>query len=183
MQESPQERILDDCPKRDSDLPPLPLLYSGFGEFHDFISNSAEYPDAFPKEAGVDGLVDAMCYLGYEKDKRARTQDLLHRIFAGPQRDFHHSVDNGTQAATDGHVSASHGGPLLILEFKRRIDFAEGQLAGYFLRLALESVPDVFYGWRQPALGVIIRGKARCLCPRSLTQALQQGHLSRLLAS
>lgn len=32
------------------------------------MNNSAEYPHAFPKEADVDGLVDAMCHLGYEKD-------------------------------------------------------------------------------------------------------------------
>jgi hypothetical protein len=181
LQESRQDRILDDCPEPDSDLPPLPLLYSGFGEFHDFINNSAKYPDAFSKEVEVDELVDTMCYLGYEKDKQARTQDLLHHIFASPERQFNYSVDNGTQAFTDGHVSASHGGPLLILEFKRQITVAEGQLANYFLRLALKSVSDVFYGWRQPALGVIIRGEARCPCPRSPTQALQQGRLSRSL--
>jgi hypothetical protein len=174
LQESSQDRILDDCPGPDSDLPPLPLLYSGFGEFHDFISNSAEYPDAFSKEAEIDELVDAMCYLGYEKDKRAKMQDLLHRILAGPQRKFDYSIDNGTQASIDGHVSASHGGPLLILEFKEQMTFAEGQLANYFLRLALKSTPVVFYGWRQPALGVIIRGEARCPGPRSLTRALQQ---------
>jgi hypothetical protein len=181
LQESPQDRILDDCPEPDSDLPPLPLLYSGFGEFYDFISNSAEYPDASSKEEEVDELVNAMCYLGYEKDKWARTQNILHRIFAGPERKFDYGVDNGTQASTDGHVSASHGGPLVILEFKRQVTFSEGQLANYFLRLALKSASDVFYGWRQPALGVIIRGEARCPGPRSLTQELQQGRLSRSL--
>ena len=41
LQESRQDRILDDCPEPDSDLPPPPLLYNGFGGFRDFISNSA----------------------------------------------------------------------------------------------------------------------------------------------
>jgi hypothetical protein len=175
LQESQEDRILDDCPKPDSDIPPLPLLYSGFGEFHDFITNSAENPYAFSTdlETEVDELVDAMCCLGYEKDKRTKTQDLLHRIFAGPERTFDYSVDNGTQASTGGHVSASHGGPLLIIEFKRQITFSEAQLANSFLQLALKSVPDVFYGWRQPALGVIMRGEMRFPCPGSLTQALQ----------
>jgi hypothetical protein len=45
LQESREDRILDDCPKPDSDIPPLPLLYSGFGEFHDFITNLAQNPD------------------------------------------------------------------------------------------------------------------------------------------
>ena len=64
---------------------------------------------AFSKEVEVDELVDAMCYLGYEKDKRARTQDVLHRIFAGPQREFDYSVDNGTQAMDmSQQVTAAH---------------------------------------------------------------------------
>jgi hypothetical protein len=174
LQESQEERILDDCPKPDLAIPPLPLLYSGFGEFHDFIINSAKNPDAFSEpglETEVDQLVDAMCHLGYEKDKRADTQDILHHIFAGPERKFH-SVDNGTQATTDGHVSASHGGPLLIIEFKRQITFCEPELASYFVQLALNSVSNVFYGWRQPALGVIMRGET-IFSPGSLTQVLQ----------
>lgn len=151
-------------------------MYSGFGEFRDFISDPANYPDTFSKEDKVNELVEAMCHLGFEKDKRARTQHILHHIFAGPQRQFEYSVDNGTLASTDGHVLAIHGGPLLILEFKRRIDFTEGQLASYFLRLALRSEQQVFFGWRQPALGIIIRGEARiarCVCSRSLTRMLQ----------
>jgi hypothetical protein len=173
LQNSQQDRILDDCPKLDSNLPPLSLLYHGFGEFHDFISNSANYPNFFPKEAEVNALIIVMCMLGNEKQKRANTQDFLRSIFAGPRRRFDYNVNNGTQASTNGHVTASHGGPLLILEFKRQIDSAEGQLASYFLRLALKSVEAVFYGWRQPALGIIIRGELKCPRPRSLTQALQ----------
>jgi hypothetical protein len=93
-----------------------------------------------------------MCYRGYEnlKYKRAKMQDILYCIFAGPQREFKYSVDNGTEASTHGHVSASHGGPLLIIEFNA----FEVRLANYFLRLALQSEPDVFCGWRLPALGM-----------------------------
>jgi hypothetical protein len=97
----------------DSDLPPLPLLYSGFGEFHDFISNSADYPDAFSKEAEVDELVDTMGYLGYEKDKRAKTRDLSASAYLQVLRGGS-TIASTTErkASTDGHVTASHGGPL-----------------------------------------------------------------------
>ncbi|KAF8506858.1 hypothetical protein F5888DRAFT_1798087 [Russula emetica] len=128
LQESQEDRILDDCPKPNLAIPPLPLLYSGFGEFHDFIINSAQNPNAFSEpglETKVDQCVNAMCHLGYEKEKQANTQNIVHHIFAGPKRKFKYSVDNGTQATTDGHVSASHGGPLLIIEFKRQITFCE----------------------------------------------------------
>jgi hypothetical protein len=117
-------------------------------------------------------------FSGLREGQTGQDTDLLHRIFAGPRS---YSADNETQTSTDGHIEASHSGPLLILEFKRQITVAEGQLASYFLRLALKSVPDVFYGWRQPALGVIIRGEVRSPCPRSLTQTMQQGRLSRSL--
>ena len=80
----------------------------------------------------IDNLVDGMCGLGYEKEKQAKTQDHLHRIFGGPRQVFNYSVNDGTQASTDGYVLASHGGPLLIVEFKRQVSFAEGQLANYF---------------------------------------------------
>jgi len=164
LQGSRDERILDDCPELDLDIPPLPLLYSGFGEFQDFIENSANYRNEIivsptrNLKREVDELFHAIRFLGYEKDKRA-TQDLLHRIFAGPQRKFLYSVDDGTQVSTDGHISASHGGPLLIVEFKRQITFAEAQLTNYFLQLAVSSETNIFYGWRLPALGIIISGE------------------------
>lgn len=96
-----------------------------------------------------------MCYLGHEEDKleQAKTQYFLHRIFAGPQRKFR-VIDNGTRDM----ISASYGGPLLIVEHKRQIAFSEAQLTSYILRLAATSASDIFYGWRLPALGIIIRG-------------------------
>lgn len=186
LQEVQEDRIFDDCPHQDKDIPPLPLLYSGFGEFHDFIINSAKNDDVFASprmdlETEVDKLVDAMCLLGYEKDKQANTQDLLHRIFGGPQRRFNYSVDNGSHASMDGHVLANHGGPLLIVEFKRQIMNAEPQVSNHFLHLSVQSVQDVFYGWRLPALGIILRGEAKYACLISLTQVFQQGRLSRSL--
>jgi hypothetical protein len=160
LQESKRERILDDCPQPDTDIPPLPLLYFGFGEFHDAVENpSADLLDADMMNE-VDQLANAMCQLGYEKGKQPDTQVHLRKIFSldapGERSD---AVDN--ESTTDGYLLASHGGPLLVIEYKRQIAMAEPQLASYFLQLALKPVEQVFRQWRQPALGVLIRGKLR----------------------
>ena len=180
LQESQQERILDDCPLPDTDLPPLPLLYDGFGEFHDTVEN----PDANLLETDlmneVDQLADAMCKLGYEKGKWLNAQVHLGRIFSRAIREFSaFSYDVGNGSTTDGYLSASHGGPLLVIEYKRQIDAAEPQLSSYFLRLALKPAEHIFRQWRQPALGLIIRGEMRWtwLTSKSSTQALCQGHI------
>lgn len=44
LQENQQERILDDCSRPDIDIPPLPLIYRGFGVFHDMVENPSANP-------------------------------------------------------------------------------------------------------------------------------------------
>jgi hypothetical protein len=162
LQEKQQEKILDDCPKPDTDIPPLPLLYFGFGEFHDVVENpSANLLDTDLMNE-VDQLANNTCYLGYEKGKQLNMQDHLHKIFSlDASREFSHAVGNVSQATTDGYLLASHGGPLLVIDYKRQITMAEPQLASYFIRLALKPVEHVFRRWRQPALGLLIRGEVR----------------------
>lgn len=187
LQGSQQERILDDCPHPDTDIPPLPLLYSGFGEFCDGVENPG--PDLL--ESGlmneVDELAKTMCNLGYEKVKQDSTRGHLQQIFFQDElRGFSYVVDNESQATTDGYLLASHGGPLLVIECKRQIAMAEPQLASYFIRLALKPVESIFRQWRQPALGLLIRGKMRWSSWRrwrtSLSQTLRQGDIYHSMA-
>ena len=147
LQESQQERILDDCPKHDTDIPPLPLLYFGFGEFHDAVENPGVGLLETDLMDEVDQLVNAMCDLGYKKGKQVNTEVCLRRIFSlDAPSEFSYEVGNGS--TTDGYLLASHGGPLLVIEYKRQIAMAEPQLASYFLRLALKLVEHVFRQWR-----------------------------------
>lgn len=123
-----------------------------------------EHPTASSLETDlmneVDQLVNAACTLGYEEEKQVLLQKHLRRIFTlDTPREFSYVVGNGS--TTDGYLLASHGGPLMIIEYKRQIDAAEAQLSSYFLRLALKPTEDVFRGWRQPALGLLIRGEVR----------------------
>lgn len=174
LQESQQERILDDCPNPDTDIPPLPLLYWGFGEFHDAVENPTDDLVGTDLMDEVDQLADATCKLGYEKGKRLNAQDHLRRIFSvGIPREFSYVVGNGS--TTDGYLLARHGGPLLVVEYKRQIAMAEPQLASYFLRLALKPLESIFRQWRQPGLGLLIRGEMRIFFSADIiTQALCQ---------
>jgi hypothetical protein len=162
LQKSQEERLLDDCPTSDTDIPPLPLLYSGFGVFHDMVKNpSTESLESDLKDR-VDHLANDMCALGYEIEKQSKAQEHLGQILSlDHPKEFGYAVKNRSKATTDGYLLASHGGPLFIVEYKRQIAAAEPQLASDFIRLALKSHEDVFRQWRQPALGLLIRGEAR----------------------
>jgi hypothetical protein len=171
LQGNQKERILDDCPEPDADIPPLALLYAGFGRFFDFVRRAANEPSTFfdsDLKDQVDKLVDVMRGHGYEQAKQDTAQrPLLDILFPGLQMHFKHSVSD-SRLTSDGHILAAHGGPLLVVEFKRLITMAEPQLSGYFLRLACQAQEDVLRGWRLPALGLIIRGEVRCLPARRL---------------
>lgn len=40
IQRMPSKQILDDCPEPDADIPPILLLYDGFGQFLDIVDGS-----------------------------------------------------------------------------------------------------------------------------------------------
>jgi hypothetical protein len=44
LQEDPSEKILDDRPHPDADIPPIPLLYDGFGHFLDVMDGHDDVP-------------------------------------------------------------------------------------------------------------------------------------------
>jgi hypothetical protein len=73
-------------------------------------------------------------------------------------RRFIHSVLNGSQRAYPGKpwwIVIDH-------RIQRQIAMAGPQLAGYFMRLALKANEQIFRGWRQPALGLLIGGEGKC---------------------
>ncbi|KAF8499571.1 hypothetical protein F5888DRAFT_86799 [Russula emetica] len=77
MRHVQDERILDDCPASATNIPPLPLLFSGFGYFHDFVNKAVVKPDTvldpyLKNEVGLP--LDAMCKLQYEQEEQDMTQ-------------------------------------------------------------------------------------------------------------
>lgn len=81
MQKDSKERILDDHPEPDVDIPPLPLLYRGFGHFLDSTSLAAirsgtsSPPDI---KDDVDRLVTRLRKIEDEKAKQEGTQNTAH---------------------------------------------------------------------------------------------------------
>ena len=164
LQGSQKERVLDDCPEPDAVIPPLPLLYHEFkfGHFLDSTRRAANESGTFSNpdfNYHVDLLVDVTCQIDCEQGKQE--EPLLQILFPGSGTWFGYDLDDQSLATTEAHILADHGGPLLIVEFKRQIEMAEPQLAASFLRLAIGAKIQICHGWRQPALGLIIRGEMR----------------------
>jgi hypothetical protein len=167
LQNSEHERIWDDCPAPEIAIPPLVLLYSGFGRFVDSTRCAAMSPDTFSDpeitslKRNVDKIFNVMCEVNRELGKQDVAKGPLLRILFpdDPGISFRHDIP-GQSEATDGHILTSHGGPRLIVGFKRTIDMAEPQVA-YFMRLAL-GANQFCRGWRHPTLGIIIRGEVQC---------------------
>ena len=77
VQKIEEERILNNRPKHDVDIPPLPLLYRGFGFFSDSIKSST-ISDSI--KGDVDKPVQALCDISSEGDTKKATEGLLHQI-------------------------------------------------------------------------------------------------------
>ncbi|KAH9036403.1 hypothetical protein EDB84DRAFT_1269134 [Lactarius hengduanensis] len=160
LQEDKDEKNFDDRPTCDQ-IPPLPLLYHGFGHFHDTMdawTQTSEYHVAL--QDNVDKFIDSMCGLSNEQRKQDNAHEILVRIlYPGSQKTFRFSVKElSFTRKTNGHILAPHGGPSFIAEFKTSLGVAEVQLANYFILLAGKVDKDIFLGWRLPALGLLIRG-------------------------
>ncbi|EJC99037.1 uncharacterized protein FOMMEDRAFT_161252 [Fomitiporia mediterranea MF3/22] len=94
------QRILDDRPCPDTDVPPIALLYAGFGRFIDIYQGDKEAPtlsreDAACFETAVDEFADEMtCFYDHENLRRDAAIPILNRIlptFAGPTLGWRHS--------------------------------------------------------------------------------------------
>ncbi len=167
MQKDKKQKILDDCPVPDKGIPPLSLLYHGFGRFLDFMRSVAKKPSTFFNPGlrdNVDEIMDVIYKCGCVQDKQDNIQELLLNIFfPDSQKAFKHYdyVGAKSHATSNGHILAAHDGPSVILVIKQHMATAEPELAGHFMCLALQAKEPILYGWRQPALGVIMCGEVR----------------------
>lgn len=75
LQTSSAERILDNRPNRDQGIPPLELLYHGFGRFYDDLKeakrNAGILDTDIDLKRHVDNLAGRTCELGSEIEQRA----------------------------------------------------------------------------------------------------------------
>ena len=174
------EKIFDDRPKLEPDIPSVALLYEGFGHFLDIMDG----------RNGVSGLVDINVtelynevdtfaskmneYYEDENDRREAVLPYLTSIFSahrGIQIPELHAQPIGS-VRTDGHNTANHGAGTIVVEFKNEITginvIPQIELACYVARLNSTKVDEQLYlGWRIPYLGLAIVGELDLCISRS----------------
>ncbi|KAG6846431.1 hypothetical protein H0H93_014006 [Arthromyces matolae] len=111
LQNLNDERILDDRPQPDDDIPPVSLLYDGFGLFLDILRGKKDIPllteiDIPRLRQEVDEFADQMCEF-YEKeaDRRDTALPILEKIFSARGDVEIPSIqpcDNGVGSVTSG---------------------------------------------------------------------------------
>ena len=174
IQELPSQRILDDRPVPDHNVPPVALLYEGFGVFQDMYEGSEGYPlqderQRCDLENHVDLFAESMAsFYNREVDRQNKGLKDLNKIFSVLNANLPDLAASSIGSVqTDGHFLGKQGEAAIITQFQEETDdvVVTAQLGGYdatALRRALELNPDkeeLFQRWRIPCLGISIVGE------------------------
>jgi len=169
----PTEKILDDRPEPDPNIPPFALLYEGFGHFLD-IMDGCDVPeladiDVMKLHNEVDELATKMNrYYNYEYERRDAALPCLTRIFSARQgiKIPPLSAAGIGSVTSDGHNTGPHRAATAVVEIKNRITLINAiphiELACYVARLnaiGMDEHPELFQQWRVPCLGLTIVGE------------------------
>jgi len=120
LQLDPGQKILDDFPQPDLNIPPLALLYNGFGRFDDHITSAASSQTFHPDlKMLVDQLVAKASEIQDEKYIQQTLPGILYRILFPSQEIEFTTILDLSRARTDSHVIGPHDGPILIIELNR----------------------------------------------------------------
>ncbi|KAI9460082.1 hypothetical protein F5148DRAFT_1001036 [Russula earlei] len=169
IQTVPRERIRDDRPESDS-LPPISLLYDGFGHFLDIYKgrhNTRVPTKARGKlEMAVDFFSERMTKL-YNNEASWMSEGLvaLNSIFSFRNRDCP-PLKQGTirNGRTDGHLLGPHGAVSCVVEFKNELadinSIPAVELVSYIAKSHAQAMKDQRgpFRWRVPCLGLTIVG-------------------------
>ena len=172
LQNDSNERILDDIPTADGNIPPVSLLFDGFGKFLDTFRSY----DALPLDVGdtartvihslIDKFAEKMCkiYSGEiaRNDECLAALNDVFRAF-GINDSFVRSFVDG-RYYTDGHIETKLKTIASIVEFKNKANSAgvHAELAGYASRVRWNGVEQlkVSSRWRTPCLGISAVGES-----------------------
>jgi len=174
MQENASQRILDDRPSADLEVPPVPLLYSGFGHFVDIYNGRDDVPRLadidFPAlEAAVDTFAETMAgFFGNEDLRRDEGLPLVNAIFSCRKEKAPTFLALRAESfrgyRSDGHNLAAHQSAGTIVEFKDKntgiTSIPEVEAAAYFAQLNIApNHKSTFFGrWRVPCLALTVVG-------------------------
>lgn len=170
LQNDPSEKILDDRPHPDADIPPIPLLYVGFGHFLDVMDGHDDVPGLADVEVrelhdAVDDFATKMTgYFINEDERRDVGLNCLNKIFAARRATPIPPISAAAIGSirSDGHNIAIHGSGTMGVEFKNSIaginSLPTVELTGYVARLDSKMDQQIYEGWRVPCLGLTIVG-------------------------
>ncbi len=171
LQKNPSERILDDRPQPDADIPPISLLYDGFGHFLDITDGHDDVPgltDVKVRElqVAVDDFATRMTtHFDTEDERRDVGLKCLNKIFAARRGTVIPPISAAAIGSirSNGHNIADHGPGTVGVEFKNSITGISSlpavELTGYVARLDSRMDQQLYEGWRVPCLGLTIVGK------------------------
>ncbi|KAG2015221.1 protein kinase subdomain-containing protein PKL/ccin9 [Coprinopsis cinerea AmutBmut pab1-1] len=198
LQRQSTQRIFDDRPEPDSEIPPLALLYQGFGMFMDdflkrihvknFLSTVPDFVDVKDFMGAVDQFAHAMSR--FYKDEAERRDVGLYHLNAimtstgvdHPPRLYAAFIG---KVISDGHAVTEDGFPIHVVQFKNEMvgvtSHAGTEAVGYVARLhntVREERPTVLQPWRVPCIVTTIVGRYRntLSLPRAVSFKLVIGH-------
>ena len=173
MQGDSRQKILDDRPSPDKDIPPVVLLYHGFGLLYDIFHGRADISHLqVVDEPRLARKVDMFLELmgSYYADEDARTSDgmeIIHGILTSRSGAGMFSISpmvfTFTMNKSGGHMVGFHGGAVCVAVFKNEIHGISSmphiEATAYAAQTHKNVLPDVFRGWRVPCLGLTIVGE------------------------
>lgn len=168
LQRIPSQRILDDRPAPDS-IPPVALLYGGFGSFVDAFGRRGDICHLDGKrrnlEMAVDSFAEKMADI-YDDEAHRMEEGLraLNQILSLRSGNKLMAAPIGT-VRSGGHYNGPHDAASCVVEFNDELvdisSIPTVKLVGYVAhshRHAMELHPEIFRCWRVPCLGLSIVG-------------------------
>lgn len=189
LQRDSRERILDDRPEPDHQIPPIPLLYSGFGHFLDIMDGRNDVPGlANIKVAELQMAVDALAkdmtrFFEQELQRREKGLEHLRAIFSARRGTTIPRISAGAigSAISDGHSVANNGTSAIVVEFKNSpaeiSALPQVQVVGHVAHLDVALEKEAYLQWRVPCLGLTIVG-----CDITFYAVLAIDHQIRLVS-
>jgi hypothetical protein len=192
LQQQPQQRILDDRPCADLFIPPISLLYDGFGIFDDVFHGRRPVPgerDILEVKlwGEVGTFADQMAkFYDTEADRRDVALRHLGQIFrarSNPQAvGWNADTSWFFPPQTDKHLKGAHGAIVFCIKCKNELPNISCEPSAELVSCVANSFKeqwegahrDLFDGWRVPALGMTQIGER---IPSTLRMRLLTGLL------
>ena len=171
LQRDPSERILDDRPEQDS-VPPVSLLYEGFGSFLDiFRRREGVYELTLERrdlEVAVNYFAEAMTsFFESEAERKTTGLNALNAILStGSHTKLTTASVDSNRICSGGYYNGPHGAISCIVEFRNElVDVNSIPLVELVSCVAhshaqsIKSHKDIYMGWRVPCLGLTVVGE------------------------